>query len=187
MTTLADRTAPQHLPEAGTWQVDPAHSSVEFSVRHLMVAKVKGRFTSFGGTVVIDDDPSQSSVEAHVGLASVDTGDEQRDAHLRSADFFDVERYPEMTFASTAVRPDGEAWVVTGDLSLHGVTRPVELQLELNGTGRDPYGNTRAAFSATTRLSRKDFGLEWNLPLDGGGVLVGDAVDVSLEIEAVRQ
>lgn len=173
--------------QAGTWEIDPAHSSVEFSVRHLMVAKVKGRFTSFRGTLEIADDPLDSRVEATVDLASIDTHDEKRDAHLRSPDFFDVERYPEMTFVSRRVRDDGDHYVVEGDLSLHGVTRPVTLDLEPEGVGVDPWGNVRAGFSASTVINRKDFGLDWNVALETGGVLVGDKVNVSLEIEAVRQ
>ncbi|MDP9071147.1 MAG: YceI family protein [Actinomycetota bacterium] len=173
--------------EAGTWEIDPSHSSVEFSVRHMMFSKVKGRFGAFRGTIVVGEDPADSSVEATVEVASIDTGDEQRDAHLRGADFFDVERYPEMTFVSRSVRQDGDRYVVAGDLTLHGVTRPVELNLELNGIGTDPYGRTKAGFSATTELSRKEFGLEWNVALDTGGVLVGDKVQVSLEIQASRQ
>ncbi len=173
--------------QAGTWDIDPAHSTVEFSVRHMMFSKVKGRFTSLRGTVTIGDDPAESSVEAVIDMASVDTGDENRDAHLRGADFFDAERFPEMTFVSRAVRQEGDRHVVVGDLTLHGVTRPVELELTLNGVGTDPFGGTRAAFSATTELSRKDFGLEWNLALETGGVLVGDKVQVSLEIQATRR
>jgi len=173
--------------QAGTWEIDPSHSTVEFSVRHMMFSKVKGRFTSFRGTIVIGDDPQDSSVEAVVDVASIDTGDENRDAHLRSADFLDAERYPEMTFVSRSVRQEGKRYVVAGDLTLHGVTRPVELDLELNGIGTDPYGGTRAGFSATTELSRKEFGLEWNVALETGGVLVGDKVQVSLEIQATRR
>ena len=173
--------------QAGTWEIDPSHSSVEFSVRHMMFSKVKGRFPSFRGTIVIGDDPQDSSVEAVVDVASIDTGDENRDAHLRSADFLDAERYPEMSFFSRSVRQEGERYVVAGDLTLHGVTRPVELDLELNGIGTDPYGGTRAGFSATTELSRKEFGLEWNVALETGGVLVGDKVQVSLEIQASRR
>ncbi len=172
--------------QAGTWEIDPSHSSVEFSVRHLMVAKVKGRFTSFRGTLEIADDPLDSRVETTVDLASVDTHDEKRDAHLRSPDFFDVEQYPEMTFGSRRVRADGGHYVVEGDLSLHGVTRPVTLDLELEGVGTDPWGNERAGFSASTVINRKDFGLDWNVALETGGVLVGEKVNVTLDIEAVR-
>ncbi len=173
--------------QAGTWEIDPSHSLVEFSVRHMMFSKVKGRFTSFRGTIVIGEDPQESSVEAVVDMASVDTGDEGRDAHLRSPEFFDVEKYPEMTFVSRRVRAEGDRAVVTGDLSLHGITRPVELELEFNGIGTDPFGNTKAAFTATTELSRKEFALEWNVALETGGVLVGDKVQVTLEVQAVRR
>ena len=184
--SIADTIAASGL-QAGTWEIDPSHSSVEFSVRHMMFSRVKGRFGAFRGSIVIADDPAQSSVEATIDVASIDTGDQQRDAHLRGADFFDVERYPEMTFVSRSVRQDGDHYVVAGDLTLHGVTRPVELNLELNGIGTDPYGRTKAGFSATTELSRKEFGLEWNVALETGGVLVGDKVAVSLEIQASRQ
>ncbi len=182
---MTQTTAPAVLP--GTWQIDPVHSAVEFSVRHMMVSKVKGRFTRFGGTITVAEDPLRSSVEASIETASVDTHDENRDNHLRSPDFFDVERYPTMTFRSTEVRPAGEGYLVVGDLTLHGVTKQVELNLELNGTGPDAYGGLRTGFTATTELNRKDFGLTWNAAIEGGGVVVGDKVKVTLEIEAVRQ
>jgi polyisoprenoid-binding protein YceI len=184
--SITEITAASGL-QAGTWDIDPSHSSVEFTVRHMMFSKVRGRFASFRGTVVIGDEPSESSVEAVVDVASVDTNDENRDAHLRGPDFFDAERYPEMTFVSRSVRAEGDHAVVTGDLTLHGVTRPVELDLELNGIGTDPFGRTKAGFSASTELSRKDFGLEWNVALETGGVLLGDKVQVALEIQANRQ
>ncbi len=184
--SITETTAGPEI-QAGTWDIDPSHSSVEFSVRHMMFSKVKGRFGSFRGTIVIGDEPEESSVEATVDVASIDTGDENRDAHLRSAEFLDVENHPQMTFVSRAVRREGDHYVVAGDLMLRGVTRPVELELELNGIGSDPFGGTRAGFSATTELSRKEFGLEWNVALETGGVLVGDKVQVSLEIQASRR
>lgn len=169
----------------GTWSIDTSHSEVAFSVRHLMVAKVRGSFHAFAGTITAGDDPTRSAVEATIDLASVDTRDPNRDNHLRSADFFDVERFPQMRYRSTAVRPDGERWIVDGELSLHGVTRPVALRLELNGVGPDPYGGTRAGFSATAEINRKDFGIDISMPLEGGGVVVGEKVSIHLEVEAV--
>ncbi len=181
---MTTQTTPQI--QTGTWEIDPSHSAVEFSVRHMMVAKVKGRFTSFRGTIEVGEEAADSRVEATIDLVSVDTNDEKRDAHLRSPEFFDVERYPEMTFISRRVRQDGDHWVVEGDLSVHGVTHPVSLELEPEGVGIDPWGGLRAGFTARTVINRKDFGLDWNVPLDGGGVLVGEKVNVSLEVEAVR-
>jgi polyisoprenoid-binding protein YceI len=173
---------------AGTWNIDPVHSEVGFSVRHLMVSKVKGSFKTFDGTITIADNPLDSRVEAHIDASSVDTRDENRDNHLRSADFFEVESHPQITFVSTAVRPAGGSdYEVIGDLTIHGVTRSVELGLEFNGVSPDPWGGTRAGFSAGTEISRADFGMEFNMPLDGGGVVVGDRIKISLEVEAVLQ
>jgi polyisoprenoid-binding protein YceI len=167
--------------------IDPTHSEVSFTVRHLMVSKVRGTFTKFSGTITIGDDPLESSVEAAVDLASIDTREPNRDAHLRSPDFFHTDQYPEMTYRSTAVRADGDGFLVEGELTLHGVTRPVPLQLEFNGVSADPWGGTRAGFSAETEINRKDFGIDITMPLDGGGVVVGDKVKVSLEVEATRE
>jgi polyisoprenoid-binding protein YceI len=172
---------------AGTWTLDPVHSEVGFVVRHLMVSKVRGEFATFSGAITIADDPTASSVTATIDASSVKTGEENRDGHLRSADFFEVEKYPEWTFQSTSVVPKGSDYVVTGDLTIHGVTRSVDLALEFNGVSPDPWGGTRAGFSATTSISRKDFGLEFNMPVDGGGVVVSDKVQINLEIEAVLQ
>ncbi|MGH9127901.1 MAG: YceI family protein [Acidimicrobiales bacterium] len=178
---------PTDLP-AGTWEIDPIHSSVEFSARHMMVSKVKGRFTSMSGTITVAEDPLAlaSSVEATIEAASVDTHDTNRDNHLRSADFFDVERYPTITFRSTNVRVGTGGHVLVGELSIHGVTRTVELDLEHNGTGPDPYGGVRTGFSATTEVNRKDFGLTFSGTIEGtGGAVVGDKVSIALEIEAI--
>ncbi|HEV7212072.1 MAG TPA: YceI family protein [Blastococcus sp.] len=169
----------------GTWDIDAAHSTVGFSVRHMMVSKVRGYFRDFSGEVVTAEDPAQSTVTATIDLGSIDTRQEQRDAHIRSADFFDVENHPQMTFRSTAVRTDGADWVVDGELSLKGNTKPVSLTLELNGFGPDAYGGTRAGFSARTEISRSAFGVDIQMPMDGGGVVVADKVAVELEIEAV--
>jgi polyisoprenoid-binding protein YceI len=172
---------------AGTWAIDLAHSDVSFSVRHMMVSKVRGHFTRFEGDILVGEDQLASSVAAKIDVSSIDTRDEGRDNHLRSADFFDLEKYPTITYQSTGVRQDGDGFVVHGDLTLHGVTRPVDLQLEVNGVSPDPYGGTRAGFSATTEISRKDFGIDLQMPLDGGGVVVGDKIQISLEVEAVLQ
>jgi polyisoprenoid-binding protein YceI len=171
----------------GTWAIDPSHSSVDFTARHLMVSKVRGRFERFEGIITIDEQLLASHVEATVDLASVDSRDPKRDEHLRSADFFDIESFPTLQFVSTGVRPDRDDYVLTGDLTVHGVTRPVELKLEFNGVSGDPWGGQRAGFTASTELSRKDFGLEWNVALETGGVLVGDKVKIDIEIEAIRQ
>jgi polyisoprenoid-binding protein YceI len=170
----------------GTWTIDPAHTTVGFVARHLMITKVRGRFTGVSGAITIAEDPLQSSVEATIDLASVDTGDQQRDAHLRSADFFDVEHHPTMAFRSTGVKQDGRSFVVQGDLTIKGVTRPVELDVEFEGAGPDPWGGTRAAFSATTDVNRKDWGLEWNVTLETGGLLVSDKIRLELDIQAVK-
>ncbi len=169
----------------GTWQVDVAHSDVSFAVRHMMVSKVRGSFRKFDATIVTAADPQASTVIASIDLTSIDTGNEQRDDHIRSADFFEVEKYPTMTYRSTGLRPDGDGWVVDGELSLHGVTRAVALSLELNGFTADPYGGQRAGFSATAEINRRDFGVDISLPMDGGGVVVGDKIAISLEIEGV--
>src|SRR5689334_13410212 len=180
----------QDLPGyvAGRWAIDRAHSSVSFSVRHLMVSKVRGQFADFDGEIVTGADPLDSSVTATVDLSSIDTGNADRDAHIRSADFFDVDTHPTLAFRSTGVRPDGEDFVVDGELSLHGVTRPVSLKLEVNGFQHaSPFGDVRAGFSASTEINRKDYGIEFNMPLEGGGVVVGEKVQIALEIEAILQ
>jgi polyisoprenoid-binding protein YceI len=175
-------------PSTTTWKIDPAHTNVEFSVRHLMIATVKGRFTDVSGTVKIDEaDLSRSEIDVTINVASIDTREQQRDAHLRSADFFDVEKYPTMTFRSTRVEPgqDGRLTVV-GDLTIRGITKPVTLDVTSEGRAKDPWGGERAGFSATTRINRTDFGLTWNQALETGGVLVGDEVKISLDVELVK-
>jgi polyisoprenoid-binding protein YceI len=168
----------------GTWDIDVAHSTVGFSVRHMMVSKVRGYFREFSGELVTAEDPAQSSVTARIDMDSIDTRQEQRDAHIRSADFFDVGNHTEMIFRSTGVRADGADWTVEGDLTIKGITKPVALKLELNGFGPDAYGGTRAGFTAKTEISRKAFGVDIDMPMDGG-VVVGDKINVELEIEAV--
>jgi polyisoprenoid-binding protein YceI len=172
--------------EAATWNIDPVHSEVGFSVRHMMVSKVRGRFTKFSGQLVTGDDPAASSVTAEIDLSSIDTGNEQRDAHIKSADFFEVETYPTMTYKSTGVRVVDGDYVLDGDLTLKGVTKNVPLRLELNGFGEDPYGGYRAGFTATGELNRGDFNISFNAPMANGGVVVSDKITLHLEIEAVR-
>jgi polyisoprenoid-binding protein YceI len=173
--------------QAGTWAIDPTHSVVEFSVRHLMVSKVRGRFKEFEGTVTTDSDPLKSAVTAKIQTASVDTGDEQRDGHLKSADFFDVESNPTVDFASTGLVANGGDYLLNGNLTISGVSRPVSLDLEFFGVSPDPWGGTRIGFNASTAISRKDFGIDFQIPLDGGGVVVGDKITITLDIEAVLQ
>ena len=174
---------------AGTWAIDPVHSEVSFVVRHMMVSKVRGRFDTFEGTIVTAEDPLASSVTASVDLSSINTGQEQRDAHIRSADFFEVEKHTHMTFASTGIRAEGDHFLLDGDLTLKAVTKPVTFKLEVNGFGPDAYGGTRAGFSATTEINRHDFGVSFNGPIPGvpGGVAVSDKVTINLEAEGVLQ
>lgn len=182
-------TLTEQIPgyRTGTWTIDADHSDVSFTVRHMMVSKVRGRFTKFSGELVTGEDPSRSSVTASIDLSSIDTDNEQRDGHIRSADFFDVEKYPTMTYRSTGVRSDGDDWIVDGELSLHGVTRPLSLAVELNGFSPDPFGGIRTGFSATAQINRKDFGIDIHMPIDGGGVVLGDKIQIQLEVEAVLQ
>ncbi len=175
---------------AETWQIDPVHTTVEFSVRHMMISNVKGQFEKVSGTVTADgDDPGSVRVDAVIDASSINTRVEKRDAHLKSAAFLDVARYPTITFKSAKIEPAGEGkWKMTGDLTIHGVTRPVVLDVEGPAPAiKDPYGKTRAGASATTRINRKDFGLTWNQPMETGGVLIGDEVAISIEVEAVKQ
>jgi len=183
MTAIA--TIPGY--RVGTWTIDTVHSDVSFSVRHMMVSKVKGRFGAFTGTIVTAENPADSTVTVEIDLNSIDTNNAQRDDHIRSADFFEVEKYQTMTFASTKLESDGEDYLLHGDLSLKGVTRNVTLNLEFNGIGPDAFGGVRAGFSATTEISRKEFGVDIEMPLDGGGVVVGDKISISIEIEAVLE
>ena len=170
---------------AGKWTIDPVHSEVGFSVRHMMVSKVRGRFTEFSGEIVTAEDPANSSVTAEVSLASINTGNEQRDQHIRSADFFEVENHPTMTYRSTGVTVSGGDFAVEGELTLKGATKSVPLHLELNGFGPDPFGGTRAGFTATTEINRRDFNVSFSAPMEGGGVVVSDKITIHLEIEAV--
>ncbi len=186
MTTPSTATAiPGYV--AGTWNIDPVHSEVGFSARHMMVSKVRGRFTTFSGQIVTGESPLDSTVSAEIDLASITTGNDQRDDHIRSADFFEVETYPTMTYRSTGVRADGDGYVLDGELTLKNVTKSVPLTLELNGFGPDPYGGTRAGFTATGEINRKDFNVNFNAPMQNGGVVVSDKIGLHLEIEAVLE
>jgi polyisoprenoid-binding protein YceI len=170
------------------WNIDTVHSGINFSVRHMVVSKVRGRFTKYTGTLAIDDaDLARSSVEATIDAASIDTGTAQRDTHLRSPDFLDVERFPEIRFRSTRIhKVADDRYHLTGDLTIRDVTREVSLDVEYGGQAKDPWGNARIGFIAKATLDRKDFGLLWNQVLEAGGVLVGDRVDIELEVQAVR-
>jgi polyisoprenoid-binding protein YceI len=172
-----------------TWSIDPAHSSVEFAVRHLMISNVKGRFSDVKGSLVGNEaGTAEASVEVSIGVQSIDTREAQRDAHLRSADFFDVDHFPEMTFRSTRAERLGEGrFPLAGALTIHGVTRDVVLDVTSEGRTTDPWGGERAGFAATTRIRRSDFGLTWNQILEAGGVVVGDEVKVSIDVELVKQ
>jgi polyisoprenoid-binding protein YceI len=170
---------------AGTWAIDPLHTEIGFSVRHLMVSKVRGKFASFSGELVTAENPLDSSVTASIDLSSIDTGNADRDNHIRSADFFDVEKHQTLTFRSTGVREKGDDYVLDGELTLRGITKPVSLDLEVGGFGPDPYGGTRAGFTATGEIKRSDFGVDFNAVLDTGGVVVSDKVVIQLEVEAI--
>jgi polyisoprenoid-binding protein YceI len=171
----------------GTWQIDPAHSSVGFAVRHMMLSQIRGQFTLAAGTIRTGQGPHESSVVATLDVASLDTGDANRDTHVKSADFLDVATYPTIEFASIGTRKHNDGLHVDGELTVHGITRPVTLDVQPAGAVTDPDGNTRTGFDATTTLSRAEFGLTWNATLEAGGVVIGDAVTVDISVEAVRQ
>jgi polyisoprenoid-binding protein YceI len=170
------------------WNIDAAHTSINFSVRHMVVSKVRGRFGKYSGTIKLDDgDLARSSVEVSIDASSIDTGVADRDRHLRSPDFFDVERFPELTFRSRRIeRVDGTRYRAIGELTIRDVKREVSLDVEYGGRGRDPWGNERVGFVAKTSIDRKEFGLTWNQVLESGGILVGDRVDIDLDVQAVR-
>ena len=171
----------------GTWKLDVPHTDIGFSVRHLMVSKVRGTFTRFSGTITTAEDPMDSSAEVTVDLSSIDTRDADRDTHLRSTDFFDAENHPTMTYKSRSLRRDGDDLVAEGDLTIKGVTRPVELTVEYQGSAQDPWGGTRLGLSARGEINRSDFGISFNVPLEGGGVVVGDRIQLMIEVEAVLE
>ena len=174
---------------ATTWNIDASHSAVEFSAKHMMITTVRGRIADVRGTITLNEaNPDQSSVEVELGAASIDTRSEQRDGHLRSADFLDVDNFETITFRSTGVVPrGGSRFVLVGDLTIRGVTQEISLEAELVGKGTDPWGGQRAGFAATTAINRKEFGLTWNQALEAGGVLVSDQVKIGLEIQATLQ
>jgi polyisoprenoid-binding protein YceI len=170
-----------------TWNLDPAHSQIEFAVRHMMVTTVRGQFHKFTAAVDFDEaNPERSTVEAHIDASSIDTGVEGRDAHLRSADFFDTADYPELAFRSTAIERSGEGYKIDGDLTIRGQTRPVTLDAEIGGVVPNMQGGRRAGFSASTKISRKAWGLTWNGALESGGVLVGDDIKITMDLAAVQ-
>jgi polyisoprenoid-binding protein YceI len=180
------RTADGKLvPASGTWQIDPAHTSVEFVARHLMVTKVRGRFSDVSGTIEVADNPLDSAVSVTTQIASVTTGAADRDGHVVSPDFFDVDNHPEMTFVSTGVRSNGDAWTLDGDLTIKGVTKPMAFDFDFVGVIDDPYGNSKAAFAASAEIMREDWGLTWNVSLEAGGVLVSKKIAIEIEIQAV--
>ncbi|MGW4566356.1 YceI family protein [Streptomyces sp. NPDC004561] len=175
------------LPAPGPWKVDPGHAEVGFVGRHFMLTKVRGRFTGVDATVHVGERPEDTRVTAVIDMASVDSGDRTRDDHLRSGDFFDVEKHPRATFESTSVTWDGRSGKLTGDLTIKGVTHPVTLDVDYLGYARDPWGGDRTVFSAAGRINREDWGLSWNMALETGGILVSKEIELSLEIEAVRE
>ncbi len=178
------------LVHADTWQIDPAHTNVEFTVRHLMISNVKGQFQRTSGTISANGtDAASAKIDATIDASSIDTRVDGRDAHLKSGDFLDVAKFPAITFKSTKVEAAGPGkWKVTGDLTLHGVTKPVVLDVEGAGAPiHDPMGHTRAGASATTKIDRRDFGLTWNKALEAGGVMVGDEVAISIDVEAIKK
>ena len=186
MTATTTTSLPAGLT-SGTWLIETSHSSASFTVRHAGISKARGTIAIADGVLTIGEDLASTTVTATLDAASIDTKDAGRDGHLKSADFFDVEAYPTWTFTSTSISPRGDDHVIAGDLTVHGVTRPVELVTEFNGAATDPFGAARIGFSAKTEISRKDFGLTWNAALETGGVLVSDTVKIALEIEAVAQ
>jgi polyisoprenoid-binding protein YceI len=180
-------TMTTNLPATGTWTIDPAHTTVGFSVRHLGFSKVRGRFTSFEGQVEVGDDPASSHATVTIDAASFDSSSPDRDAHIRSADFLDADQFPHLTFQSTGVRHVGDdRYVVTGDLTIRGVTHAVELDTVYHGLAQDPWGGTRASFTATTQIDREAWGLTWNQALETGGVLVSKTVTIELEVQVVQ-
>jgi polyisoprenoid-binding protein YceI len=176
------------VPPAGQYAIDPSHSTVEFVARHLMVAKTRGRFTNYEASVEIGERPEDSKLSVTIDASSITTGDDGRDAHLRSPDFLDLENHPSITFVSSSVEPKADDhWQVTGDFTVRGVTKPLTLDVEFNGSTTDPWGNAKAFFSASGEIDRDEYGVSWNQPLANGGVVVGKKVRIEIEVEAVKQ
>ena len=171
-----------------TWAIDAGHSNVEFAVKHLMISTVRGRFSDVTGTIQLDsDDPANSTIDVAINVASIDTRQEQRDEHLRSADFFDAASFPTLTFKSTGIRRDSVNFLVDGDLTIRGVTKPMTLRATEEGRTHDPWGGERIGYSGSTKINRRDFGLTWNQVLEAGGFAVGDEVKITVDVELVKQ
>jgi polyisoprenoid-binding protein YceI len=171
---------------AGTWTIDPTHSRIGFVARHMMVTKVRGSFGEYSADIEIAENPLDSQLSAEVQMASIDTGNADRDQHLRTNDFFDIERFPTMSLVASGFEGAGDTYAMHADLTIKGVTRPVRFELEFDGVGQDPWGGTRAGFTATATINRKDWGIEWNAPLETGGVLVGEQVRIELDVQLVK-
>jgi polyisoprenoid-binding protein YceI len=186
MSTPVTTFAEVDVPAAGTWHVDPAHAEVAFIGRHFGLTKIRGRFTGVKGEVTITPDLVASMVSVDIDMASVSSGDQARDDHLRSADFFDVDNHPVATFRSTGVRAFGSSGTLSGDLTIKDVTRPIELEVEFLGATRDPWGNERTVFTASTTINREDWGLTWNMLLEAGGLLVSKEIRLEIEVELIR-
>jgi len=178
-------TATVSLP-TGTWTIDPTHTRIGFIARHMMVTKVRGSFSDFSADVEIADNPLDSKLSATVQMASIDTGNSDRDGHLRTNDFFDIDQFPTMSLVATGFDRSGDGYVMHADLTIKGVTNAVDFELDLDGIGQDPWGGTRAGFSATATVNRKDWGIEWNAPLETGGVLVGEKVVIELDVQLIK-
>jgi polyisoprenoid-binding protein YceI len=187
MSSTTETVLPHPNYRAGVWKSDAVHSEITFSVRHLAISKVRGTFERFDVTVVATDDPRETTVEATIDVASVNTKQKDRDNHLRTSDFFAIDQYPTWTFRSTEIVNDGDDFTLRGDLTMRGVTRPVTLTGEFGGLVTDGYGQTKAGFSATTKVNRKDFGINWNMALEGGGLTLGDDVTINLDLQLVLQ
>ncbi|MGO1543829.1 MAG: YceI family protein [Gulosibacter sp.] len=170
--------------KAGTWNIDPTHTEVGFVVRHMAISKVRGKFEQFEGSIVVGENVEDTTVKASIEVASVNTNQEQRDGHLRTSDFFLAEEHPQITFVSKSVRVDGDDIIVTGDFTMRGVTKDVDLKVEFGGVTIDGYGNTKAGFEATTKINRKDFGVNWNAPTEAGGLTLGDDVNIVIDGQA---
>ena len=185
MSSTTSTSTSTSIP-AGTWALDPTHTRIGFVARHMMVTKVRGSFHDFSAEIEIADDPLTSELRAEVQMAPIDTGNADRDGHLRTNDFFDIEQHPTMRLVSTGFEGRGDSYVMHADLTIKGVTKPVDFELEFDGVGQDPWGGTRAGFTATATINRKDWGIEWNAPLETGGVLVGEKVQIELDLQLVK-